>query len=342
MNQQLPPPDQLSCLPEGFFSISKRPRRNRSTAAWRSLTTENHLRPEQFVYPLFVTEEKRSSPIESLPGVSRLPLKALLKEIEEAASLGIKAVNLFAHVGKGKKDAVGSEAYHPGAILYTAIRAIKEEFPEVLVMADIALDPFTDHGFDGLLDEKGRVLNDPTLVALAHMSLQAAEAGVDLISPSDMMDGRVSFLRHTLDAHGFSCTGILSYAVKYASCLYAPFRNALQSTPKKGDKKTFQLNPANSREALLECSLDDQEGADMLLIKPALPSLDIIAKVRSQTPLPIGAYQVSGEYAMIKAAASKGWIDENQVLMESLLAIKRAGANFIFTYGAKQAARLLK
>jgi len=342
MSQNLPPPDQLTSLPEGLFSVSKRPRRNRSTPAWRALATENRLHTEQLVYPLFITEEKKISPIRNLPGISRLPLKALLKEIEEAASLGIKAVNLFAHVDKSKKDVIGSEAYHPGATLYTAIRAIKDEFPEMLVMADVALDPFTDHGLDGILDEKGRVLNDPTLVALAHMSLQAAEAGVDLISPSDMMDGRVGFLRHVLDDFGFSHVGILSYAVKFASSLYAPFRDALQSTPQKGDKKTFQVNPANSREAMLECSLDDHEGADMLLIKPAMTSLDIIAKARSQTPLPLGAYQVSGEYAMIKAAAEKGFLDEEKVLMESLLAIRRAGADFIFTYAAKQIARLLK
>jgi len=341
VNENLPPPDQLSSLPEGFLGIPKRMRRNRTNSAWRALATENRLHKEQLVYPLFVTEEKKASPIKSLPGISRLPLKALLQEIEEAASLGIQAINLFAHIDEKKKDAAGSEAYHPGATLYTAIRTIKAEFPEILLMADIALDPFTDHGFDGLLDEKGRVLNDPTLVALAHMSLQAAEAGVDLISPSDMMDGRVGFLRHILDTHGFSHVGILSYAVKFASSLYAPFRDALQSTPKKGDKKTFQLNPANSREALIECSFDEQEGADMLLIKPGLPSLDIIAKVRSQTSLPLGAYQVSGEYAMIKAAAEKGFLNEEEVFLESLLAMRRAGADFIFTYAAKQVVRLL-
>jgi porphobilinogen synthase len=277
-----------------------------------------------------------------MPDIFRLPIEDLLEEIEEILSLGIRAINLFCHIPDDKKDSMGTEAYRTNSLLPRAIRAIKKQFPELLVIADIALDPFTDHGLDGLINEHMYVVNDPTIVALGHMALRAAEAGVDIISPSDMMDGRVAYLRHLLDTHGFCHVGILSYAVKFASSLYAPFREALDSSPRKGDKKTFQVNPANSREALLECALDDQEAADMLLIKPAITSLDIIAKVRSQTLLPIGAYQVSGEYAMIKAASSNGWINGDEVLMESLIAIRRAGADFIFTYAAKEAAGLLK
>jgi porphobilinogen synthase len=277
-----------------------------------------------------------------MPGIFRLALEDLFEEIEETLSLGIQAINLFCHIPDHKKDPVGSEAYRPDSLLPTSIREIKKRFPELLVIADIALDPFTSHGLDGLVNEHMYVVNDPTLVALGHMSLRAAEAGVDLISPSDMMDGRVAYLRQLLDTHGFCRVGILSYAVKFASSLYSPFREALDSSPRSGDKKTFQVNPANAREALLECALDDQECADMLLIKPAITSLDIIAKVRSQTLLPIGAYQVSGEYAMIKAAATNGWINGEEVLMESLIAIRRAGADFIFTYAAKEAAGLLK
>jgi porphobilinogen synthase len=276
-----------------------------------------------------------------MPGVFRWPIRDLLIEIEQLTSVGICAVNLFCHIPDQRKDNQGSEAYRADGLLAMAIRHVKKAFPELLVMADIALDPFTDHGLDGLIDHQNIVLNDPTLVALGQMALCAAEAGVDLISPSDMMDGRVAYLRKLLDEHGFCRVGILSYAVKFASSLYSPFRHALGSAPKRGDKKGFQVNPANSREAQLECLLDDQEGADMLLIKPAITSLDIIAKVRAQTLLPIGAYQVSGEYSMIQAAAQNGWINGEQVLMESLLAMKRAGADFILTYGAKEAATLL-
>ena len=332
---------QLHSLQEGVLSINRRPRRNRSTDAWRELVTETVLKSSQLVYPVFVTEQE-CTPIASMPGIFRLPIEDLLEEIEEILSLGIRAINLFCHIPDTKKDAMGTEAYRANSVLTKAICTLKKQFPELLVIADIALDPFTDHGLDGLINEHMYVVNDPTIVALGHMALRAAEAGVDIISPSDMMDGRVAYLRHLLDTHGYCHVGILSYAVKFASSLYAPFREALDSSPRKGDKKTFQVNPANSREALLECALDDTEAADMLLIKPAITSLDIISKVRSQTLLPIGAYQVSGEYAMIKAASSNGWINGEEVLMESLIAIRRAGADFIFTYAAKEAAGLLK
>jgi porphobilinogen synthase len=276
-----------------------------------------------------------------MPGVIRFSLHDLLGEVEELLKLGVRAVNLFCHIPNEKKDPFGCEAYRSDGPLPRAIKMLKERFPGLLVIADIALDPFTDHGFDGLVDERLAVLNDPTLVALGYMALRAAEAGADLIAPSDMMDGRVAYLRKVLDEKGFCQVGILSYAVKFASSLYSPFREALDSAPKRGDKRTFQVNPANAREALLECMLDDQEAADMLLIKPAITSLDIIAKLRPITFLPIGAYQVSGEYAMIKAAAANGWIDGEKVLLESLMAIKRSGADFIMTYAAKEAARLL-
>jgi porphobilinogen synthase len=336
----LPFIETLSTLKDGFLSIPKRPRRNRSKEAWRALCTETTLLPSHLVYPLFITE-KKTSPITSMPGIFRFSLQDALREIEEALSLGIKSVNLFFHIDDTKKDPLGTVAYSSNTILTKSIRQIKSHFPEVLLMADIALDPFTSHGLDGLIDEKGKVLNDQTLVALGHMSLRAAEAGVDILSPSDMMDGRIRYLRNTLDQNGFFNVGILSYAVKFASSLYSPFREALGSTPRTGDKKSFQLNSANAREALLECSLDEEEGADMLLIKPGIFSLDIIAKVRAQTNLPLGCYQVSGEYSMIKAAAERGWIDEKKVFLESLLAMRRAGADFILTYAAKICCQLL-
>lgn len=319
---------------------TRRPRRNRSTESWRLLGQETYLLPHQLVYPVFVTEEA-TTPIRSMPGIFRFSLSDLLGEIEEAMGLGIKALNLFCHVPEAKKDPIGSEAYQENTLLTNSITAIKTRFPDLLLMADIALDPFTSHGLDGIIDEKGYVKNDATLVALAKMAIKTAEAGVDIISPSDMMDGRIAYLRRELDEKGFTQVGILSYAVKYASSFYAPFREALDSAPRTGDKKTFQLNPANSREALLECLLDDQECADMLLIKPALTSLDIIAKLRNQTLLPIGAYHVSGEYAMLKAAAKEGFLSYEATLLESLMAIRRAGADFILTYGAKDAARIL-
>lgn len=339
--KNLPSIENLGNLTDGFLSIPKRPRRNRTNVAWRELCTETTLHTSQLVYPLFISEETSSSPISTMPGICRFSLSDVLGEIEEARSLGIKSVNLFFHIADKNKDFLGSLAYSPTSILVRSIKEIKAHFPDLLVIADIALDPFTSHGLDGLIDKTGALLNDPTLVALSHMTIRAAEAGVDLISPSDMMDGRVGFLRQTLDANGFFHVGILSYAVKFASSLYSPFREALNSTPKTGDKNTFQVNPANAREALLECQLDEEEGADMLLIKPGIFSLDIIAKMRARTNLPIGAYQVSGEYSMIKAAAANGWIDEQKVFLEALLSMRRAGADFIFTYAAKEIARTL-
>jgi porphobilinogen synthase len=276
-----------------------------------------------------------------MPGIYRYSLELLLKEVEALQKLGIRAVDLFCYVPTEKKDAQGTEAVKQGNYLQQAIRLLKQEFPELCVMADIALDPFTTHGHDGVVNAYGIVDNEATLPILAKMSLLAAEAGADIIAPSDMMDGRIAYIRHALDGAGFMSVGILSYAAKYASAFY-PFREALNSAPKFGDKKGYQMNPANVREALMECHLDEWEGADMLLIKPALPYLDVIAKVRQITTLPLGAYHVSGEYAMVMAAAQNGWLDSKKVFTECLMAIKRAGADFILTYAAKQVAENYK
>jgi len=326
-----------------ILNLPVRLRRNRKSAAIRSLLQETHLHPSDFIAPLFVLEgtgQKQS--ISSMPGVYRYSLDLLLKEVEECLKLGIRTVDLFIVVPTDKKNAMGSEALREDNLLVQAICALKVEFPELCVMADIALDPFTDHGHDGLVGSNGEVLNDATLKVLGEMSLLAAQAGVDIVAPSDMMDGRVGYIRAILDKEGFSEVGILAYAAKYASAFYGPFREALGSAPKFGNKKGYQLNPANKREALLECQLDEKEGADLLLIKPALAYLDIIAKVKENTNLPVGAYHVSGEYAMVKAAAQMGWIDGDAVMMECLLSIKRAGADFILTYAAKEMALRLK
>ncbi|MDB6081478.1 MAG: porphobilinogen synthase [Chlamydiia bacterium] len=328
-------------LTDGFLEITKRPRRNRKSDALRSLIQETRLHPNDFVAPFFVVEGScKKIPILSMPGVFRFSIDELLKELTGYVDIGIRAINLFCYTPEEKKDSLGSEARREGNLLQQAIKMIKNKYPELLVMADIALDPFTDHGHDGIVINH-RVANDPTIEALSEMALRAAEAGCDVVSPSDMMDGRIGYIRKALDKAGFHDVGILSYAAKYASAFYGPFRDALDSAPKFGDKKNYQMNPANSREALLECALDEEEGADMLLIKPALTNLDILAKVRQQTMLPLGAYQVSGEYAMIKVAAEKGILDEKRAFFESLLAIKRAGADFIFTYAAKQVAEEL-
>jgi len=324
------------------LQLTRRTRRNRHTQAIRDLVQETRLHPSQFVAPVFVQEgTKKKDPILHFPDIFRLSVDMLLKEAESLLAHGVKTINIFCFTPNEKKDPLGLEGYRRGNLLQEVIRALKLEFPELCVMADIALDPFTDHGHDGVIDESGYVLNDPTVYALSEMGLRAAEAGCDILSPSDMMDGRVGFLRKSLDDAGFIHVGILSYAAKYATSLYGPFRHALDSAPRIGDKKNYQMNPANVREALLECALDEEEGADMLLIKPALTNLDIIAKVRASTQLPIGAYQISGEWSLLHAGASQGWLDFDRALMETLLCIKRAGADFIFTYGAKRAAQLL-
>jgi len=317
------------------LNLPFRARRNRKSAAIRALVQETRLHPSDFVAPLFVVEgEEEQQPVPSMPGICRYSVDLLLKEAERLCEKGIGAVDLFTVVPPEYKDRCGSEAVRQGNLLQRAIAALKREFPELCVMADIALDPYTDHGHDGIVDADGRVLNDETVALLAEMALGCAEAGVDIVAPSDMMDGRVAAIRRALDGAGFCDVGILAYAAKYASAFYGPFRDALNSAPQFGDKKSYQMNPANRREALLECRLDELEGADMLLVKPALAYLDVISELRRRTELPIGAYHVSGEYAMVMAAAEKGWLDAEKVFEESLLAIKRAGADFILTYTA--------
>lgn len=317
-------------------SLIHRPRRNRLSPAIRGLIQETHLLPSQLVAPLFVLEGiNTQEPISSMPGIFRLSIDLLVKEVELLYHLGIRAIDLFCVVPNDLKDNKGSEALRPGNLLQRAIQAVKKAIPEMCVLADIALDPFTNHGHDGVVNHQGLVDNDLTLPILAQMSILAAEAGADIVAPSDMMDGRIAFIRAALDQAGFTQVGILSYAAKYASAFYGPFREALHSAPKFGDKKSYQMNPANRREALRECQLDEWEGADFLLIKPALPYLDIIAKVREASNLPVGAYHVSGEYAMVIAAAQNGWIDAIKVFEESLVSIKRAGADFILTYAAR-------
>ncbi len=325
------------------LDITRRLRRNRKSSAIRALTQETRLHPNHLVAPLFILEGKGiQEEISSMPGIYRKTIDLIIEDVKQLYNLGIQAVNLFPVIPSEKKDSYASEAVNNGNLLQNAVKAIKDAVPEVCVMVDMALDPYTDHGHDGIVDEKGNIINDVTVRILGKASELAARAGADVISPSDMMDGRVAYLRHLLDSEGHHNTSILSYAAKYASALYGPFREALHSAPKFGDKKTYQLNPANSREAMLECSMDEWEGADMLMVKPALAYLDIITKLRDQSELPIAAYQVSGEYAMIQAAAEKNWIDGDRVMMESLLSIKRAGADFILTYAAKQAAEQLQ
>ncbi len=329
--------------PAEGFDLAKRPRRNRKSPAMRGLLQETRLHASNFVAPCFVLEgTAQKQAIASMPGVYRLSIDLLLKEVETLLKLGVRAINLFPVIPADQKDSLGSAALRDDNLLVRSIRALKGEFPELCVMADIALDPFTDHGHDGLVDGDGYVINDATVIKLAEMSILTAQAGADVVAPSDMMDGRVAYIRAALDRAGFDTVSILAYAAKYASAFYGPFREALSSAPKFGDKKGYQLNPANTREALIECLLDEDEAADMLLIKPALAYLDIIAKVRQATHLPIGAYHVSGEYAMVKAAAQQGWIDGERVMKECLLSIKRAGADFILTYAAREMAEQLK
>jgi porphobilinogen synthase len=322
-----------------YFPIY-RPRRLRRTETLRRMIRETRLSPDDFIYPLFVTHGRGiRNEIGSMPGVAQLSVDTAVKEAEEAFKLGVPAVILFGI--PRKKDPRGSEAYARDGIVQQAIRAIKKRLPEMIVITDVCLCEFTSHGHCGVV-VKGEVDNDATLKLLAKMALAHAEAGADMVAPSDMMDGRVKAIREVLDAKGFENIPILSYAAKHASGFYGPFREAAESTPQFGDRKSYQMDPANAREAVREAALDVQEGADILMVKPALPYLDIIRSVREAFDLPVAAYNVSGEYAMIKAAAARGWLEEERVMMEVLTAIKRAGADLIITYFAKDAARLLR
>jgi porphobilinogen synthase len=322
-------------------NLLNRPRRTRRTENLRRMVRETHLSVDNFIYPLFIAESiKEAVEISSMPGVYRWPVERVAAEAEAVAKLGIPAVLLFGI--PDFKDAVGSEAYNPNGVVQAAVRAIKKAVPELVVITDVCLCEFTDHGHCGVVDPTGYVQNDPTLDLLAKMALSHAEAGADIIAPSDMMDGRIGAIRTALDGDGFENTPILAYSAKYASGFYGPFREAADSAPAFGDRRSYQMDPPNMREALREVELDIAEGADMIMVKPALAYLDVIARVRDRFDLPLAAYNVSGEYSMLKAAARLGWLDEERVVRESLTAIKRAGADMIITYHAKEAARWLK
>ena len=320
-----------------------RPRRNRKSASIRNLVRETSLTPHDLIAPLFVIEGINvNQPIHSMPGVSRLSIDLLVKECVELYKLGVPCVSLFPAINESLKDSKATEAYNPNGLYQQAIKEVKNAVPELLVMTDVALDPYSSDGHDGLVDPKsGEILNDATLEVLAKMSLVQAKSGSDILGPSDMMDGRIGFIRDALDEENFTNTSIMSYAAKYASAFYGPFRDALNSAPKKGDKKTYQMDYANVREALREAYLDESEGADILMVKPGLPYLDVIKTLRDNTTLPLAAYNVSGEYAMVKAADEKGWIDGEKVMIEMLWSFKRAGSDMILTYFAREAAILL-
>lgn len=319
-----------------------RPRRNRKSRAIRALVQETRLYLSDLIYPLFIVEgDAIKDPISSLPGVFRFSIDMLLREVEKTTELGIQALALFPVIEKSLKNLDGTESCNPNGVLPRAVRTLKKEFPHLCLISDVALDAYTSHGHDGLIDENGRVLNDETLKVLSQIALVQAEAGIDMVAPSDMMDGRVRAIRNALDSSGYHEINIHAYSAKFASSFYGPYRDALSSHLQQGDKKSYQMNPANQREALLEASLDEMEGADILMVKPALAYLDIIAKIKERTHLPISAFQVSGEYAMIIAAAQNGWLDGEKVLMEAMLCIKRAGADMIFTYAAPKVAELI-
>jgi len=323
------------------FQLRNRPRRNRQSASMRSLVRETVLTPANFILPLFVMEgEKERVPILSMPGIFRLSRDLIVEEARRAYKLGIPAVALFPVIPEKRKDRVATASKDAGGLLQKTVRDLKSALPGLTVITDVAMDPYSSDGHDGLV-KNGKILNDETLPILAEMAVAQARAGADMVAPSDMMDGRVGYLRKALDDAGFIDTGILAYSAKYASSFYGPFREALNSAPKRGDKKTYQMDPANRREALREVKLDVSEGADMVMVKPALPYLDIISDIRSAVKVPVAAYHVSGEYAMVKAAGKLGWLDADKAMMESVLSIKRAGADAILTYAAMDLAKVL-
>jgi porphobilinogen synthase len=322
-----------------------RMRRMRSSEFSRRLMREHRLHSDDLIWPVFIIEgKKKREPVASMPGVERLTIDELLKESEELLKLGIPAIALFPVVPADKKSEDAKEACNPEGLAQRAVHAIKEKFPELGVITDVALDPFTTHGQDGLIDDSGYVLNDATLKVLVKQALSHADAGADIVAPSDMMDGRIGAIREALEYAQHVNTKILAYSAKYASSFYGPFRDAVGSAGNlgKGNKYSYQMDPANSDEALREVALDIQEGADMVMVKPGLPYLDIVHRVKTEFKVPTFVYHVSGEYAMIKAAAQNGWMDEKAVVLESLLACKRAGADAILTYYAKQVAQWLQ
>ena len=305
------------------------------------MVAENNLTVKDFIAPLFVMEGNGDKvEIPSMPDYYRFTLDLLLKEVEEISQLGISSVLLFAKVPDNKKDNEGTEALNPDGLMQKTVRAIKKEFPDMVVMTDVAVDPYSSYGHDGIVRD-GEIINDESAELLAKMAVSHAEAGADFVAPSDMMDGRILMMREALDGMGFSGTGIMAYSAKYASAYYGPFRDALDSAPGFGDKKTYQMDPANVTEAVKEAVMDEQEGADIVMVKPGLPYLDVVRAVKESVSVPVSVYNISGEYSMIKAAAKNGWIDEEEAMMEALIAFKRAGADLIATYFAKDAARLL-
>lgn len=322
--------------------MNTRPRRNRKNAAIRDMVQETQLGVEHLIFPVFLKDgQGLKESIDSLPNIYRYSIDVLLKEIEVCLNLGIRMFDIFPAVEESLKDKTATYSYNDDSFYLRAIRQIKERFPEATLMSDVAMDPYSSDGHDGLV-EKGEIINDKTLPILAKMSVAQAQAGIDIIGPSDMMDGRVGVIREALDLAGYSNTSIMSYTAKYASAFYGPFRDALKSAPKSGDKKTYQMNPANKSEALTEAHLDVEEGADMIMVKPALCYLDVIHLLKENFAVPVTAYNVSGEYAMVHAAAQKGWLDYNAVMSEMLLSIRRAGADGILTYFAKDFAELIK
>ena len=331
------------------MELTYRPRRLRRTPALRALVRETQLAATDFIYPLFVHEGATNEPIGAMPGANRWSLEGLVDEVGRAWDLGIRCVVLFPKVADGLKTEDGDECFNEHGLIPRAIRLLKQAHPGMAIMTDVALDPYSCDGHDGIVSLEGVVLNDETVSILCQQAVAQARAGADLIGPSDMMDGRVGAIRETLDEEGFEHVGIISYTAKYASAYYGPFREALDSAPRANagkpipnDKSTYQMDPANGREAILECQLDESEGADILMVKPGLAYLDIIYRLRQETQQPIAAYNVSGEYAMVKAAAERGWIDERAVTLETLLSFKRAGADLILTYHACDAAAWLR
>jgi porphobilinogen synthase len=322
------------------MDLPYRPRRLRRREPLRRLVRETHLRPDNFIYPLFVAPgNKLKEPISAMPGVHRWSVDLVAGEVKAARDAGVPAVLLFGL--PEQKDDLGSEAGKRSGIVQKAVKQIKKAVPDILVITDVCLCGYTSHGHCGVVHD-GEVDNDATLELLAQVALSHAEAGADIVAPSDMMDGRVLAIREALDEQGFAMTAVMSYAVKYASGFYGPFREAAESAPQFGDRRSYQMDPANVREAFREATLDVEEGADIIMVKPALPYLDVISQLRGEIDLPLAAYQVSGEYSMLKAAAANGWLDEKTVMLESLLSIKRAGADMIITYFAKEAANYLR
>ncbi|HTL11417.1 MAG TPA: porphobilinogen synthase [Bdellovibrionota bacterium] len=320
--------------------LTQRPRRNRRSKGIRKMVRESKWTPGNLIYPLFLIEGKGSRvPVKSMPGVDRLSADLLIEEARAALKLGVPAVALFPALPDSKKDPLAKESTNPDGLLQTTVKRLKDALPELVVITDVAMDPYSSDGHDGLV-KGGKIVNDPTLPILAEMAVSQAKAGADYVAPSDMMDGRVGYLRNALDEAGFEEVGILAYTAKYASAFYGPFRDALDSAPRHGDKKTYQMDPSNAREALREARLDVKEGADLVMVKPAGAYLDIIHRIKEEVDVPVAAYQVSGEYAMIQAAAQNGWLDLDGCMNESLTAIRRAGADVILTYFARRAAEL--